>query len=173
LQTEIAALRSSATTRHPVPAAPAAETRVSLGGAQSVTLRDEPQLAALLEWASLVAGRHGVVVRDFTGSFTDGAALCTIVHHYCRELLPKHLVQMPPVAGATAADDSSDEVRDKKSPHPHITSPRATEPHTYMHGSWREAGVDGLRAHPKKRISAERFVWFLALHWNAHDPTAR
>jgi len=145
LQTEIATLRSSATARHPAPAAPAAETRVSLGGAHSVTLRDEPQLAALLEWASLVAGRHGVVVRDFTGSFTDGAALCTIVHHYCRELLPKRLVQTPPMAADSAADDSSDEVRKKKSPHSNTAAPceRASHTHPCMDDGGRQ-GLCGL-----------------------------
>lgn len=108
LHDEIAALRASTTARHPAPAAPTAAQRVSLGGAQLVTLGDEPQLRALLEWAALVAARHGVAVTDFASSFTDGAALCTIVHHYCRELLPMRLVQTPPIAHATA--DASDEV---------------------------------------------------------------
>jgi len=48
-----------------------------------VTLRGQ-----LLLWTVLVCSHHGVVVNNFGVSFTDGRALCYIIHHYQPTLIP-------------------------------------------------------------------------------------
>ena len=48
---------------------------------------DQPRMVLLLRWARLVCAHYGVPVDNFSTSFSDGRALCYLVHHYHPEFL--------------------------------------------------------------------------------------
>ena len=43
---------------------------------------DQPRMKLLLSWARLVCAHYGVHVDNFSTAFSDGRALCYLVHHY-------------------------------------------------------------------------------------------
>jgi len=43
----------------------------------------------LLKWARLVCSIHGIEVENLSTSFSDGRALCVLVHHYYPGFMPK------------------------------------------------------------------------------------
>ncbi|XP_061184440.1 abnormal spindle-like microcephaly-associated protein homolog [Saccostrea echinata] len=49
-------------------------------------------LASLLKWCRTVCLFYGLKVENFTVSFSDGQALCFLVHHYHPDLLPQTLI---------------------------------------------------------------------------------
>ena len=50
--------------------------------------QDTEMLSLILRWARLVSLHYGVEVDNFTVSFSDGRALCCLLHHYHPALLP-------------------------------------------------------------------------------------
>ena len=48
----------------------------------------------LLKWARLVCAIHGIEVENLSTSFSDGRALCVLVHHYYPGFMPKNEIQM-------------------------------------------------------------------------------
>eukprot|EP00795_Rhopilema_esculentum_P010190 gene10190-18862_t len=50
------------------------------------------KLSLLLKWCRLVGQLHGVQIENFTVSFSDGRALCYLLHHYHPALLPKDAI---------------------------------------------------------------------------------
>ncbi|KAL8625929.1 hypothetical protein ACOMHN_012521 [Nucella lapillus] len=61
-------------------------------GGPSATM-DGPLLQLLLKWCRTVCLHYGVKVENFTVSFSDGRALCCLLHHYHPALLPLSRVQ--------------------------------------------------------------------------------
>ena len=55
-------------------------------------LADE-RLVLLLDWAKLVLAHYRVPVDNWTVAWSDGRALCLLVHHYQPELLPRQSIQ--------------------------------------------------------------------------------
>lgn len=55
---------------------------------------NSPQLSILLQWVQAVCTCYGVEVSNFGVSFSDGRALCLLVHHYHPELLALEQIQM-------------------------------------------------------------------------------
>ena len=47
----------------------------------------EPTLSLLLQWCKAVCVLYGVSVNNFNSSFSDGRALCYLIHHYHPQLL--------------------------------------------------------------------------------------
>ncbi|KAL5489025.1 hypothetical protein EMCRGX_G018068 [Ephydatia muelleri] len=47
----------------------------------------EPTLSLLLQWCKAVCVLYGVPVNNFNSSFSDGRALCYLIHHYHPQLL--------------------------------------------------------------------------------------
>ena len=43
----------------------------------------------LLEWARLVCAHYGLEVENLSTSFSDGRALCHLVHHYYPGFMPR------------------------------------------------------------------------------------
>eukprot|EP00794_Sanderia_malayensis_P015899 gene15899-17499_t len=50
------------------------------------------KLGLLLKWCKLVCALHDVKIENFTVSFSDGRALCCLIHHYHPTLLPAELI---------------------------------------------------------------------------------
>jgi len=48
----------------------------------------------LLQWASLVGAHYGLEIENLSTSFSDGRALCFLVHHYYPGFLPKSEIKM-------------------------------------------------------------------------------
>lgn len=46
-----------------------------------------PNSTLLLEWSAVVCGMYGLVIRDFSASFRDGAALSLMLHFYHPEII--------------------------------------------------------------------------------------
>jgi hypothetical protein len=42
---------------------------------------------ALLIWCKNKAARYGITINDFTSSWSDGLALCALIHWHCPSLL--------------------------------------------------------------------------------------
>ncbi|XP_059177929.1 abnormal spindle-like microcephaly-associated protein homolog isoform X2 [Physella acuta] len=51
-------------------------------------LMDNERLQLIFQWCRLVCLHYGVKVENFTVSFSDGRALCCLIHHYHPALLP-------------------------------------------------------------------------------------
>ncbi|XP_076455078.1 uncharacterized protein LOC143289805 [Babylonia areolata] len=60
-------------------------------GGDSVPM-DNPMMQLLLKWCRTVCLHYGVKVENFTVSFSDGRALCCLLHHYHPALLPLSLI---------------------------------------------------------------------------------
>eukprot|EP00911_Craspedida_sp_UC1_P002764 UC1_evm2s2027 len=91
-----------------------------------------PELSALLAWARTVCAAHGVEVSDFAGSFSDGRALCFLVHHYHPDLLPASRVAMETTqtvssARGTAADAAVSVLANKEAAYSATFSPGLRE----------------------------------------------
>lgn len=64
---------------------------------------DLPVTQLLFRWVRSVCGVYGVTVRNCSSSFTDGAALCLLVHYYVPSLVSWSAINiLPPVAREVA-----------------------------------------------------------------------
>jgi len=54
---------------------------------------NSPRLSLLLRWCQTVCVQYDMDVDNFTVSFSDGRALCYLLHHYHPSLLPKELIR--------------------------------------------------------------------------------
>ena len=57
---------------------------------------ETPVTKLLMRWVSAVAGLYGVTIRSCSTSFTDGSALCLLVHHYVPSLVSWSSITVPP-----------------------------------------------------------------------------
>ena len=48
----------------------------------------------LLQWARLVCAHYGLEIENLSTSFSDGRALCFLVHHYYPGFMPKNEIHM-------------------------------------------------------------------------------
>ncbi|XP_041377587.1 abnormal spindle-like microcephaly-associated protein homolog [Gigantopelta aegis] len=55
---------------------------------------ENERLSLLLQWCRVVCLHYGVKIENFTVSFSDGRALCCLVHHYHPSLLPLDEIQL-------------------------------------------------------------------------------
>ena len=55
---------------------------------------NQPRMVLLLQWARLVCAHYGIEVENFSVSFSDGRALCFLVHHYYPSFLPRDGIMM-------------------------------------------------------------------------------
>ncbi|XP_047489293.1 LOW QUALITY PROTEIN: abnormal spindle-like microcephaly-associated protein homolog [Penaeus chinensis] len=55
---------------------------------------DETLLTYLKLWAQFACAHYGVQVENLTVSFSDGRALCLLLHHYYPDLMPLHLINL-------------------------------------------------------------------------------
>ncbi|CAL1537151.1 unnamed protein product [Lymnaea stagnalis] len=62
------------------------QARRDSGGTQ--LLMENERLQLIFQWCRLVCLHYGVTVENFTVSFSDGRALCCLIHHYHPALLP-------------------------------------------------------------------------------------
>ncbi|XP_050415465.2 abnormal spindle-like microcephaly-associated protein homolog [Patella vulgata] len=51
------------------------------------------RLTLLLKWCRLVCLHYGIKIENFSVSFSDGRALCYLIHHYYPTLLPQDLIK--------------------------------------------------------------------------------
>ena len=58
----------------------------------------------LFRWARAVVGQYGVTVRSAATSFTDGSALCLLVHHYVPRLIDWTAIAIPPPVARDVAE---------------------------------------------------------------------
>jgi hypothetical protein len=68
-------------------------------GAAGVSMQpgnDGPVVQLLCRWVKIVCGLYGVTVRNCSASFTDGSALCLLIHHYVPSLVPWSSITIPP-----------------------------------------------------------------------------
>ena len=56
--------------------------RSSMGADGNVLYMNCDKLRLLLQWCRTVCARYGMRVHNFTSSFSDGVALCLMLHHY-------------------------------------------------------------------------------------------
>jgi hypothetical protein len=59
----------------------------------------------LFRWARAVCGLYGVTVRSCATSFTDGSALCLLVHHYVPRLIDWAAIVIPAPVPRDVAED--------------------------------------------------------------------
>lgn len=55
---------------------------------------DETLLTYLKLWSQFACAHYGVQVENLTVSFSDGRALCLLLHHYYPDLMPLHLINL-------------------------------------------------------------------------------
>jgi abnormal spindle-like microcephaly-associated protein len=64
-----------------------------------------PITEMLFCWARAVCGLYGVTIRSCTTSFTDGSALCLLVHHYVPRLIDWTAIAIPAPVPRDVAED--------------------------------------------------------------------
>nr|KAG5712070.1 hypothetical protein BaRGS_020796 [Batillaria attramentaria] len=77
-------------------------------GAPGVQM-ENPMLQLLLKWSRLVCLHYGVRVENFTVSFSDGRALCCLVHHYHPALFPLDKVRFQTTQSYQEAAEAAEE----------------------------------------------------------------
>ncbi|GFO45530.1 abnormal spindle-like microcephaly-associated-like protein [Plakobranchus ocellatus] len=63
------------------------------GAGDTKLLTENVRLQLIFQWCRLVCLHYGVKVENFTVSFSDGRALCCLLHHYHPALLPLNMVK--------------------------------------------------------------------------------
>jgi abnormal spindle-like microcephaly-associated protein len=66
---------------------------------------DTPVTQLLFRWVRVVCGLYGVTVRNCSSSFTDGAAICLLVHHYVPSLVQWSSISIPPPVPRDVAEE--------------------------------------------------------------------
>ncbi|QQP55937.1 Abnormal spindlelike microcephalyassociated protein -like protein, partial [Caligus rogercresseyi] len=61
------------------------------GGAE---MSEPPTARFILTWARLVCAHYGIEVDNLTTAFSDGRALCFLIHHYMPRLLAQEEIMM-------------------------------------------------------------------------------
>ncbi|XP_064648823.1 abnormal spindle-like microcephaly-associated protein homolog [Lineus longissimus] len=101
---------------------------------QELYFRSE-RLNLLLKWCKAVCAYYGVSVENFTVSFSDGRALCYIVHHYHPGMLPSrninHQTMLTHGQRDQDQDESGDESLDGDAPWAGTFSPSTGKPTIY------------------------------------------
>ncbi|GIY87946.1 abnormal spindle-like microcephaly-associated protein homolog [Caerostris darwini] len=64
-----------------------------IGFLNSKLYKENEVIQQLLQWCQNVCAHYGIKVLNFTTSFSDGRALCCIVHHYHPNLLPQDKIK--------------------------------------------------------------------------------
>jgi hypothetical protein len=64
-----------------------------------------PVTRLLVRWVRAVCGLYGVTIRSCSTSFTDGSALCLLVHHYIPSLISWTSIAIPPPMSREVAED--------------------------------------------------------------------
>ncbi|GIX68686.1 abnormal spindle-like microcephaly-associated protein homolog [Caerostris extrusa] len=67
--------------------------KTQIGFLNSKLYKENEVIQQLLQWCQNVCAHYGVKVLNFTTSFSDGRALCYIVHHYHPNLLPQDKIK--------------------------------------------------------------------------------
>eukprot|EP00892_Ulva_mutabilis_P005058 jgi/Ulvmu1/2924/UM149_0003.1 len=57
---------------------------------------DGPVTRLLFRWVRMVCGLYGVTLRNCSSSFTDGSAVCLLIHHYVPSLIGWSAIAIPP-----------------------------------------------------------------------------
>lgn len=57
---------------------------------------DGPVTRLLFRWVRVVCGLYGVTLRNCSSSFTDGSAVCLLIHHYVPSLIGWSSIAIPP-----------------------------------------------------------------------------
>jgi len=65
----------------------------------------------LLKWACLVCYHHDISVEEYTESFRDGAVICTLIHHYCPELISRDEIMVVQKFGLISLKDEETQTR--------------------------------------------------------------
>jgi len=68
---------------------------------------NQPRMVLLLKWAKLVGAHYGIQIENFSMSFSDGVALCLLVHHYYPSFLPRDQIMMETSHQAAISGTSS------------------------------------------------------------------
>lgn len=88
------------------------ERKLALKGIQTGALESlilpgnsTPVTLLLLRWVRAVCGLYGVTIRSCRSSFTDGSALCLLVHHYVPSLVSWTAISTPAPLPREAAEE--------------------------------------------------------------------
>ncbi|ESO92879.1 hypothetical protein LOTGIDRAFT_232956 [Lottia gigantea] len=85
-----------------------ADNQARRDSGETDVLKNE-RLTLLLKWCRLVCLHYGIKVENFTVSFSDGRALCYLIHHYYPALLPANLINTQTTASYMEAMEKKEE----------------------------------------------------------------
>ncbi|XP_077986991.1 abnormal spindle-like microcephaly-associated protein homolog [Glandiceps talaboti] len=68
------------------------------------------RLNLLLQWCKAVCAYYGMKIENFTVSFSDGRALCYLIHHYHPSLLPSSEIKLDTTQSHHEKEEEADDV---------------------------------------------------------------
>ncbi|XP_040583790.1 uncharacterized protein [Lepeophtheirus salmonis] len=74
----------------------------------------EPTTKYVLKWARLVCAHYGIEIENLTVSFSDGRALCFLIHHYYPSFLSKEEIMMNTTVSSVAMSNVTTSIDDNR-----------------------------------------------------------